>query len=162
MSTDPTQYITRSGMEKIQKRIYHLMNYERPDVIKAVSIAREHGDLNENAEYKAARERQRSIDHEIDFLRRRSAHLKVIDSDTFPRDTVRFGLFCYTEDLDTGEKLWYHIVGVDEINFPEEEGCLAVSIASPIGKGLLGKKTGEIAVIFAPMGERRLEILEIK
>lgn len=159
---DNSQYITKKGMDNIQKRIYHLMNNERPEVIKAVAIAREFGDLSENAEYKSAKERQRAIDHEIDHLRRRSVHLKVVDIDAMPRDLVRFGFFCHTKDLDTEEEQWFHLVGVDEINFPEEEGIMAVSIASPIGKGLLGKKLGEVAVIHAPMGKRQLEILEIK
>lgn len=159
---DFTQYITKAGMDCIQKRIHHLMNNERPEVIKAVAIAREFGDLSENAEYKAAKERQRAIDHEIDHLRKRSAHLKVVDPETFPRDCVRFGLTCHTKDADTGEEQWFHVVGVDEINLPEPVGVMAVSVASPIGKGLLGKKTGQIALIHAPMGERKLEILEIK
>jgi transcription elongation factor GreA len=159
---DNTQYITKAGMDKVQQRISQLMNDERPDVIKAVSIAREFGDLSENAEYKSAKERQRAIDHEIDHLRRRAAHLKVIDPSAFTTDLVRFGMFCLTVDADTGEEQWFHVVGVDEINFPETSGVMAVSIASPIGKGLLGKKLGEIALIQAPMGERKLEILEIK
>jgi transcription elongation factor GreA len=159
---DFSQYITKLGMDQMQHRIAHLMNNERPEVIKTVTIAREFGDLSENAEYKAAKERQRAIDNEIDHLRRRAAHLKVIDTDAFPRDTVRFGLFCRTQDVDTGEEQWFHVVGVDEINFPEKEGVMAVSIASPIGKGLLGKKLNEIALIHAPMGIRQMEILEIK
>ncbi len=159
---DNSLYITKRGMDNIQKRISHLMNNERPDVIKAVTIAREFGDLSENAEYKSAKERQRAIDHEIDHLRRRSAHLKVIDSGAFPRDIVRFGFYCHTRDVKTGEEQWFHVVGVDEINFPEDEDIMAVSIASPIGKGLLGKKLREVAIIHAPMGERQLEILEIK
>ncbi|MFB3845048.1 MAG: GreA/GreB family elongation factor [Candidatus Cloacimonadaceae bacterium] len=159
---DNTQYITKSGMDRIQQRIHYLLNKERPEVIKAITIAREFGDLSENAEYKAARERQRAIDSEIDHLRRRAAHLKVIDPSGFTTDLVRFGMFCRTQDLDTGEEQWFHVVGVDEINFPEEKGIMAVSIASPIGKGLLGKKLNEIAYIDAPMGERKLKIIEIK
>jgi transcription elongation factor GreA len=159
---DNTQYITKHGMDTIQRRIATLMNDERPEVIKTVAIAREFGDLSENAEYKAAKERQRSIDHEIDHLRRRAAHLKVIDSSAFPRDLVRFGMFCHTCDTETAEQQWFHVVGVDEINFPEDEGVMAVSIASPIGKALLGKKKGEIALVQAPMGERHLEILAIR
>jgi transcription elongation factor GreA len=159
---DFTQYITKKGMDAVQNRIHHLMSVERPDVIKAVAIAREFGDLSENAEYKSAKERQRAIDHEIDHLRRRAAHLQVVDPEAFPRDSVRFGLFCHTKDAQTGEEQWFHVVGVDEINFPEDEGVMAVSVASPIGKGLLGKKLGELAVIHAPMGERQLEILLIR
>lgn len=158
---DNSQYITKHGMDQLQRRIHDLMT-ERPEVVKAVAIAREFGDLSENAEYKAAKERQRSIDHEIDHLRRRAAHLKVIDCTVFPKDMVRFGLSCRTKDCDNGEEQWFHVVGVDEINFPEPESVMAVSIASPIGKGLLGKKLGEVAMIDAPMGIRQLEILEIK
>jgi transcription elongation factor GreA len=159
---DLTQFITKPGMDNVQKRIHQLMDIERPEVIKTVTIAREFGDLSENAEYKAAKERQRAIDHEIDFLRRRSAQLKVIDTEVFPRDCVRFGLQCHTRDADTAEEQWFHVVGVDEINFPEPEDVMAVSVASPIGKSLLGKKLGEIAVVHAPMGVRHLEILEIR
>lgn len=162
MSQDLTLYITKHGMDCVQQRIHHLMDIERPEVIKAVAIAREFGDLSENAEYKAAKEHQRSIDNELDYLRRRASRLKVVDTDAFPRDTVRFGLLCHTRDLSNGEELWFHVVGVDEINFPEPENVMAVSIASPIGNGLLGKKLGQIALIKAPMGERQLEILEIK
>ena len=82
---DLSIYITTTGMERLQRRINSLMT-ERPEVIKAVAIAREFGDLSENAEYKAAKERQRQIDGEIDYLRKRSAQLKVIDTSVFPKD----------------------------------------------------------------------------
>jgi transcription elongation GreA/GreB family factor len=75
---------------------------------------------------------------------------------------VCFGTLCHTRDTDTGEELWFHVVGVDEVNFPEPDNVMAVSIASPIGKGLLGNKLNQIALIIAPMGERKLEILKIK
>jgi len=149
-------------MERLQKRISFLMNEDRPETMKALAIAREFGDLSENAEYKAARERQRSIDSEIDFLRKRSSRLKVIDPSEFPRDAVRFGLYCLAKDMDTEEDIWYHVVGVDELNFHNEEGVQAVSVASPIGRALLGKKAGEIGMVNAPMGERFLQIIEIK
>lgn len=159
---DLSQFITKDGMDKLQKRISFLMNEDRPEMLKSLVHAREMGDLSENAEYKAARERQRSIDSEIDYLRRRSAALKVIDTDTFPRDLVRFGLYCNTKDIETEEEQWYHVVGVDELNYHIEEGILGVSVAAPIGAALLGKKIGDIAVVKAPMGERHLEILEIR
>jgi len=158
---DLSIYITTLGMERLQKRINELMT-ERPEVIKALAIAREFGDLSENAEYKAARERQRAIDSEIDYLRRRSAQLKVIDTSNFPKDAVRFGCSCRTRDEDTGEELDFLLVGAAELNFYEEETARqVVSVVSPIGKGLLGKKLDEIAIIKAPMGERKLKILKI-
>jgi transcription elongation GreA/GreB family factor len=159
---DLSLFITQEGMEKIQRRIHHLMVDERPVTMKALMIAREFGDLSENAEYKAAKEKQRQIDTEIDHLRRRSAHLKVVDSSAFPRDKVRFGLICHTRDIESGEETTYQVVGVDELIFYETEGIQPVSVMSPIGKALLSKAVGEYALVQAPMGERKLEILNIK
>ncbi|MDI3504344.1 MAG: transcription elongation factor GreA [Candidatus Cloacimonadota bacterium] len=158
---DLSVFITKTGMERLQKRINELMT-ERPEVIKAVAVAREFGDLSENAEYKAARERQRAIDSEIDFLRRRSSQLKVVDPSSLPKDAVRFGSTCRTRDEATQEEISFKVVGAAELNFYDEETHMqVVSVISPIGKGLLGRKVNEIAVISAPMGERRLKILEI-
>ncbi len=158
---DLSVFITVVGMERLQKRINELMT-ERPEVIKAVAVAREFGDLSENAEYNAAKERQRHIDSEIDYLRRRSAQLKVVDPSIFPRDAVRFGTSCKTRDEATSEELCFKVVGAAELNFYEDETQMqVVSVVSPIGQGLLGKKPGEIALIKAPMGERLLKILEI-
>ncbi len=159
---DLSVFITKQGMEKLQKRISHLMNNERPEVIKQIAIAREFGDLSENAEYKAGKERQRAIDSEIDYLRRRSAALKVVDTENFPNDVLRFGSYCLAEDVSNGEQICYQVVGAEELNFTHEEGIQAVSVVSPIGNALLGKKVGQIAVVKAPMGERHLKILEIR
>ena len=158
---DLSQYITKTGMQRLQKRINELLA-ERPEVIKAVAIAREFGDLSENAEYKAAKERQRAIDSEIDYLRRRSACLKVIDTSDFPKDMVRFGSYCVAEDITNSERICYHLVGADEINYYSDEGIQEVSVVSPIGRALLSKKIGEISIVQAPMGERKLKIIEIK
>jgi transcription elongation factor GreA len=149
-------------MEKLQKRIQHLMNDERPEVIKQIAIAREFGDLSENAEYKAGKERQRAIDTEIDYLRRRSTQLKVIDTENFPKDVLRFGSYCVADDITNGERICYKVVGAEELNYTNEENVMAVSVVSPIGKALLGKRVGEIAVVNAPMGERNLKIIEIR
>lgn len=158
---DLSLYITQEGMDKIQRRINHLMACERPEVIKAIAVAREFGDLSENAEYKAAREKQRQIDGEIDRLRRRAAHLKVIDASAFPKDKIRFGSCCHTRDEENGEEIAFQVVGVDELNFYDRPDFQPVSVLSPIGKALLGKQRGETALVRAPMGERRLLILAI-
>ena len=107
---DLSVFITTIGMERLQKRINDLMT-ERPEVIKSITIAREFGDLSENAEYKAARERQRAIDSEIDYLRRRSAQLKVVDPSGFSKDVVRFGSSCRASDCKTDEELVFKVVG---------------------------------------------------
>jgi transcription elongation factor GreA len=158
---DASIYITPEGMDKIQRRIQHLMAVERPEVMKAIMVAREFGDLSENAEYKAAKEKQRQIDTEIDHLRRRAAHLKVVDISAIPKDKVRFGAICHTRDVDSGEEICFQVVGVDELNFYEKEGIQPVSVLSPIGKALLGRAVEEIALVIAPIGERQLIILDI-
>ena len=161
---DLNLFITKSGMEMLQKRINELLS-ERPDVIKAVAIAREHGDLSENAEYKAARERQRAIDSELDHLRRKAPHLKVVDPSQIPdhaKAGVYFGCYCDAEDLSNGETKTYKVVGVEELNFIHDEGVQPVSLVSPIGKALYQKKPGETAIVEAPQGKRQLKIIEIK
>ncbi|GAB1367376.1 transcription elongation factor GreA [Candidatus Cloacimonadaceae bacterium] len=161
---DLSLFITKAGMEKLQKRINELLS-ERPEVIKAVAIAREHGDLSENAEYKAARERQRGIDSELDHLRRRAPQLKVVDPSQIPDHAklgVYFGSYCVAQDLSDGKAETYQVVGAEELNFTFEEGVQAVSIVSPIGKALYQKKPGEIAIVEAPRGRRQLKIIEIK
>ncbi|HOZ00643.1 MAG TPA: transcription elongation factor GreA [Candidatus Syntrophosphaera sp.] len=157
---DLSLFITQDGMDKIQRRIQFLLS-ERPEVIKAVAVAREFGDLSENAEYKAAREKQRQIDGEIDHLRRRAAHLKVVDVSAFPKDKIRFGSICQTREESSGEETCYQVVGVDELNFYDREGIQPVSVLSPIGKALLGKESGEIALVKAPIGDRHLLIVAI-
>ncbi|MCB5235141.1 MAG: transcription elongation factor GreA [Candidatus Cloacimonetes bacterium] len=158
---DLSIYITTQGMERMQKRINELMT-ERPEVIKAVAVAREFGDLSENAEYKAARERQRAIDSEIDFLRRRASTLKVVDSAALPGDIVRFGCECLTKDESTQEEIRFRLVGAAEVNlYEDEQDIQVVSVVSPIGRGLLGKKENQIAEINAPMGKRRLRVVKI-
>jgi transcription elongation factor GreA len=154
-------YITKLGMDKLQKRIRHLSEIERPEIIKRVAIARAQGDLSENAEYKAAKEMQRHLDKELDHLKTRSTRLKVIDPTSLPKDCVRFGAYITVKELDSNQIVVYHLVGIDEVNFPEEN-AEQVSIASPIGSSMIGKKPGDMVVIQAPMGERIFEILEIK
>jgi len=154
-------YITKDGMLKIQRRIQYLQETERPEVIHRVSVARELGDLSENAEYKAAKEKQREIDQELDHLKVRSAKLRVIDPITLPKDKVTFGAIVKVKELDSGRDVTYRIVGVDEVNFTEE-GLDLVSIASPIGKALLSRKPGEEVTIQAPMGKRIFKIYSIE
>ncbi len=154
-------YITKEGMDKLQKRIRQLSEVERPEIIKRVAIARAQGDLSENAEYKAAKEMQRHLDKELDHLKTRSTKLKVIDPSSIPKDCVRFGAYITVNEMDTNLVVVYHLVGIDEVNFPDEN-AEQVSIASPIGSSMIGKKPGDKVIVKAPMGERVFEILELK
>jgi transcription elongation factor GreA len=155
-------YITKEGLRRLQDRINHLNLVERPEVIQQVVTAREMGDLSENAEYHAARERQRHIDKEITFLRGRINKLKVIDPNQIPKDAVRFGAIVRIKDVGTDEEIVYQLLGVDETEFYNEKGITSLSIASPIGKYLTGKKIGEVVIIKVPSGEKKFKILEIK
>lgn len=154
-------YITINGLLKLKERLQQLNTVERPEVIKQVVTAREMGDLSENAEYHAARERQRHIDKEINHLRSRISHLKALDPLQIPKDAVRFGAIVSLKDMHNEELVQYQIVGVDEVSEPENN-IHPISIASPIGRGLLGKKPGELVTIKVPAGERELKVIEIK
>jgi transcription elongation factor GreA len=154
-------YITKAGMDKLQQRIRHLAEVERPQIIKRVAIARAQGDLSENAEYKSAKEMQRHLDKELDHLKTRSTKLKVIDPASIPKDCVRFGAYITVKELDSNQTVVYHLVGIDEVNFPEEN-AEQVSIASPIGSSMIGKKPNDKVLVKAPMGERVFVIIDIK
>ncbi|MBN2830122.1 MAG: transcription elongation factor GreA [Candidatus Cloacimonetes bacterium] len=152
-------FITLEGMTRLQKRITEL-NEARPAIMLRVQEAREQGDLSENAEYKAAKDEQRMLDNEIDYLKRRSAVLKVLDSSVIPKDKVRFGAFVRVIELTSNKETLYRMVGVDEVNF-QEEGHDKISVASPIGVALTGKCIGEIVTVKAPRGHWEMKILEI-
>lgn len=154
-------YITIQGLIKLKERLQYLNTVERPEIIKQVVTAREMGDLSENAEYHAAKEKQRQIDKEIGHLKSRISLLKAIDPDQIPKDAVRFGALVTLKDMHSGELTIFRIVGVDEAGETEEE-IHHISIASPVGKGLLGKKATEKVIIKVPAGEREFEIIEIK
>ena len=154
------EYITKEGMQKIQKRMQELIK-ARPAIIRQVATAREMGDLSENAEYHAARERQRHLENEYNKLKARASKLQVIDTDKIAKDAVRFGARVTLEEIETGAILKYRFVGVDEV-FETDDDYERKSITSPLGKGMLGKKVGDIAVVHAPAGIRKFKILDIK
>ncbi|MDP8232296.1 MAG: GreA/GreB family elongation factor [Candidatus Zophobacter franzmannii] len=152
-------FITKEGMIYLQKRIQDL-NDIRPSIIIRVQVAREQGDLSENAEYKAGKDELRMVDKEIDYLNRRSAKVMVLDPETIPKDKVRFGAFVRVVEISNNIETLYRLVGVDEVNFLEE-GCNKISVASPIGLGMTGKEIGQIAIAKTPRGLREFKILEI-
>ncbi|MCK9329495.1 MAG: transcription elongation factor GreA [Candidatus Cloacimonetes bacterium] len=155
-----SDYITLEGMQRLQKKI-NILAEERPAVIDQVQAARELGDLSENAEYHAAKEKQRSIERELSYLNSRMASLKIIDPSTLPKDAVRFGAYIKIIEVSSNEIFNYHLVGVDEI-YERDDEIIQVSIASPIGKAMIGKKVNEEFIVQAPKGDRFFKILEIK
>lgn len=153
------EYITAEGMNKLQRRVNRLLE-ERPAVVQQVVKARELGDLSENAEYHAAKEKQRQIDHDLTYLRGRIARLKVLDTSTLPKDAIRFGAYVRAREIKYDTEYYFRLVGVDEADEKATNPVL-VSVASPIGKAMIGKKPGDQFTVKAPIGDRIFEVLEI-
>lgn len=149
--------ITREGFETLKAEFEQLKTVERPQNIKAIEEARAHGDLSENAEFAAAKERQAFIEARIGELGYKLGHADIIDPDGSPKDHAVFASRVTLENLDSGESVVYQLVGPDESNI--EKG--RISISSPLGKAIIGKKTGDEIVLQAPAGKRCYELVEI-
>lgn len=150
--------ITRSGLTRMEEELRNLKSVERPHIIKAIAEARAHGDLSENAEYHAARERQSFIEGRILELESAVSRAEVIDIAEMDGDTVKFGATVDLVDEETEEEVTYQIVGEYEANL--EAGL--ISITAPIARALIGKKTGDSVEVKTPKGERYYEILAVK
>ena len=153
-------YITKEGMLRLRVRMNELIK-ERAVIMKQVVTAREMGDLSENAEYHAAREKQRYLENEFNHIKSRIAKLQVIEPKKIPKDAVRFGALVTIQELSDGEIRKQQLVGIDEV-FESENEYERISIASPIGKAMIGKKAGETFIVKAPIGERKFKIIDIK
>jgi transcription elongation factor GreA len=149
--------ITKEGYAALKKELERLKTIERPENIKAIETARAHGDLSENAEYHAAKEKQSFLEGRIGELSYKLGTAKVIDPATVPKDCVRFACRVLVENLDSGEEIEYMIVGPDEADISAGK----ISVTSPLGSALIGKKPGDEAVVQAPGGKRVYEIIDI-
>lgn len=149
--------LTKQGYEKIKKKLERLKTVDRPQNIKAIEEARAHGDLSENAEFEAAKERQAFIEAMINKLAYNLGNADVIDPSQLPKDKAMFGTYVLLEDIDTGDEVTYQLVGPEESSV--EEG--RISVSSPLGKAILGKKVGDEVVLNAPVGRRSFELIEI-
>lgn len=149
--------ITKEGYLALKKQFERLKTIERPENIKAIETARAHGDLSENAEYHAAKERQSFIEGRIGEIGYKLGNAKIIDPDTVPKGVVRFASRVLVENLDSEEKMEYMIVGPDEADISKGK----ISVSSPLGSALIGKVPGDEAVLQAPGGKRVYEILDI-
>jgi len=149
--------ITREGFETLKKELANLKSVERPRNIKAIEEARAHGDLSENAEFHAAKDRQSFIEGRIAELGFKLAAADVIDPGNLPKDKAVFGSSVVLENIDTGDDVEYQLVG------PEESDIEAgrISVTSPLGKAIIGKKPGDEVVLNAPGGKRSYELIEI-
>ena len=151
--------ITVTGLEKLKKELSFLKEMKRPEIVSAISEARSHGDLKENAEYHAAKEQQAHNEGRIQEIEDLIARANVIDVKNLKNEgKVIFGSTVYLIDLDNDEKLHYKIVGKDEANLKEK----LIYFQSPIGKGLIGKNKREMVTVKTPSGEKNFEIIEVK
>ncbi|MFO7708912.1 MAG: transcription elongation factor GreA [Desulfobacterales bacterium] len=149
--------VTPEGYAAIRKELEKLKRVERPENIRAIEEARSHGDLSENAEYAAAKDRQSFIEGRIGELEYKLAHLEVIDPVNLPKDRVVFGSRVLLGNLETGEDVKYQLVGPDE----SDVGNGRISVVSPLGKAMIGRKPGDELVIEVPGGKRAYELIEI-
>jgi len=151
--------LTVTGAEKMRVELHHLKTVERPSVIAAIAEARAHGDLSENAEYDAAKERQSFVEGRIVELEFKLSNAQIIDPKLLDADgNVVFAATVELEDMESGQKVSYQIVGDDEADLKLGK----ISISSPIARALIGKYPGDVAEVQAPGGVREYEILHVK
>jgi transcription elongation factor GreA len=150
--------LTKYGAQLLKEELHRLKYTERPAVVNAIAEARAQGDLSENAEYDAAKEKQSFIEGRIADLEGKLGAAQIIDPTTLDAEgRVVFASTVDLEDLETGEKVTYQIVGIDEADLKEKK----VSVTSPIARALIGKSAGDVVGVQAPSGVREYEILNV-
>ena len=149
--------VTREGYEFLKKELEKLKRVERPANIRAIEEARAHGDLSENAEYAAAKDRQGFIEGRIGELEYKIANADVIEPDKLNKEKAVFGSRVLLENIETGQDVEYQLVGPDESDI--EKG--RISVSSPLGKAIIGKKPGDELVLQVPGGKRVYELVDI-
>lgn len=150
--------MTPTGFRKVQELLKHYKNVARPAAVLALSIARSHGDLSENAEYDIAKETLSQLDKQIIDTETKLAAAQVIDPATLDHDRVVFGATVTVQDVDSGDQVTYQIVGMDEADI----SAFKISIESPIARALIGKSEGDEATVQSPRGNRILEIIRVE
>ena len=150
-------YMTAEGLQKLKDELVYLEGVERPRVIQAIQEARDKGDLSENAEYDAAKEEQGKLESKIAMLKTKIMDARMIDESRINTNEVQVLTKVKIKNLKTGAVMSYQLVTESEANFKEGK----LSVVTPIAKGLLGKKVGDIAKISVPSGVMEFEILEI-
>ena len=149
--------MTKAGAEAIKRELKHLKSVERPKNVADISTARDHGDLRENAEYHAAKEKQSHIAGRIQMLEDRLARAEIIEVGKLSGDRVVFGATVKLEDVESSQKTQYCLVGETEADLKKGR----ISVTSPIARGLIGREVGDTVKIRTPGGEREYEILEV-
>lgn len=155
-SVSDRQPMTLAGKAKLENELKHLLQVERPSVIKAIEEARGHGDISENADYDAAKERQAFIEARIAEIQGKLANAEVVDTSKLQSGKIIFGATVEIQDLDSEEVVTYQIVGEDESDVKHGK----ISVFSPIARSLIGKKEGDVVEFRSPKGDKELEVLK--
>ncbi len=150
--------MTAEGLVRLEDELRHLKTTARPEVIRAIAEAREHGDLSENAEYHSARDRQSFIEGRVGELEDKIARAEVIDVSKLSGKTVKFGATVTLIDEDTEEKRIFQLVGEDEADVKNRR----LAITAPLARALIGKKVGEVVEVNTPKGEKAYEIRRVR
>jgi transcription elongation factor GreA len=151
--------VTVAGAEKLRQELHRLKTVDRPSAIAAIAEARSHGDLSENAEYDAAKDRQSFIEGRIAEVEAKLSNAQIIDPKLIDADgRCVFGATVDLEDSATGEAVTYQIVGDDEADIKQGK----ISISSPVARALIGKNPGDVAIVRAPGGDREFEIVDVR
>ena len=150
--------MTRAGYEKLEQELRHLKSVERPRIVREIETARAHGDISENAEFHAAKERQSHLEGRVRQLEDRLARAQVIDTSGQVPDKVRFGVTVDLEDAESGERVTYTILGEEESDVSQGR----ISVTSPVARALLGREVGASVTVHVPKGTREFEILDIR
>ena len=149
--------MTREGYESMIQEVKRLKEVERPRIVKEIGVAREHGDLSENDEYHAAKEKQSLIEGRIKDLESKLAGAQLLDTSQAKPGTVVFGATVCLEDEDTGDRVTYRIVGADEADIKQKK----ISINSPIARALIGHKIDDSVEVIVPSGTKEFTILDV-
>ncbi len=150
--------MSKTGREKLRNELVHLERVERLEVVKAIEVAREHGDLSENAEYHAAKDRQGHIEGRIMELKDKLARAEVIDCSKVNCDRAVFGTVVTLMDLDNDEETTYQLLGPEEADVKKG----SISVLSPLGRSILGKEEGDDITVKTPGGIREFEVVDIQ
>ena len=151
-------FLTPEGYEKLKKEFQYLQGPRRREIVQAIQVAREHGDLSENAEYDAAKEEQAKLELRIGKLQEQLSKAQIIDKSNIPEGKISIGQRVRLQDLNTQDEMEYFLVAQEEADFENNK----ISVTSPVGKGLVGKKVGDELEIRIPAGSKRYKVLSAK
>lgn len=158
MSTESKFPMTPACFDRLRNELKQIKEHDRAENVRDIEVARDHGDLRENAEYHAAKERQALLDGRMRYLEGRIGFAQVIDPATVKEAKITFGATVTLNDVDNDTEVVYHIVGEDE----SDASCGKISISAPIARAMLGKRKGDEVIVKLPKGDREYEVVRVE